>query len=312
MRRTSDGGALVVRELNPLLPAHRAMLDVGGLWWARPPVDGSRVVDEARDRGVRALELQEPHIDMVRALPQLEFLNLLDVTDPEPLYDLPRLRGLSISGTWDGRIDFRRLPHLESFGVVECPRDEGGLVTLYEGHPRLRRLDIGRYRHPDLRPLAGLRLERLSIGYGRNFVSLSGAGALARTLTALALFNCPNLASPDGVEELTQLEALSLERLRHITTLGFVRKLPSLRHLDIFNLERVESLAPIADHPSLEFVAFGRIRDLDLEPLTRVPRLKMILTGRYRWNRDIHSFPYLHDFPSDDPLVAEWRELQAS
>lgn len=243
MRRTSDGGALVARELNPLLPAHRAMLDVGGLWWARPPVDGSRVVDEARDRGVRALELQEPDIDMVRALPQLEFLNLLDVTDPEPLYDLPRLRRLSISGTWQGRMDFRRLPRLESFGVVECPRDEGGFETLYEGHPRLRRLDIGRYRHTDLRPLARLRLERLSIGYARNLVSLSGAGALARTLTALALFNCPNLASPDGVEELTQLEALSLERLRHITTLGFVRKPPSLRHLDIFNLERVESLA---------------------------------------------------------------------
>lgn len=308
----SDAGVLVERELNPLLPAHRAMLDIGGLWWARPPVDGSRVVDEARDRGVRALELQESDIGLVRELPQLEFLNLLDVADPEPLYDLPRLRGLSISGTWHGRIDFRRLPLLESFGVVECPRDEGGLETLSDGHPRLRRLEVGRYRHADLRPLARLRLERLHLGYARGFTSLAGADALAETLLGLGLFNCPKLASLDGVEALTRLEALSLERLRHITTLDFVPRLPRLRYLDVFELENVETLSPLADHPSLEFVAFGRVRDLDLDPLARAPRLKLILTGRYRWNRDVHSFPYLHDFPSDHPLVAQWRALQAS
>jgi hypothetical protein len=261
---------------------------------------------------VRALEIHERDIGIVRELPELEFLSLIDLDDPDPLYALPRLRGLSISGTWDGRIDFHRLPSLESFGVVECPRDEGGLDTLYAGHPRLRRLHIGRYRHPDLRPLARLDLTRMSIGYARSFVSLGGAEALAETLTTLALFNCPNLSSLDGVEQLARLEALSLERLRQITTIGFVQQLPRLTHLDIFDLDHVDSLGPIAGHPSLEFIAFGRTRDLDLDPLDRVRRLKMILTGSYRWNRDPHSFPHLHDFPSDHPLVAEWRALQAS
>ncbi|MGH2445136.1 MAG: hypothetical protein ACRDGD_03760 [Candidatus Limnocylindria bacterium] len=312
MNGDHDSAALVKRELNTQLPGHCAMVDIGGLWWARPPVDRSRLVSESRRRGVRALELHESDIGLVRELPELEFLSLIDLEDPEPLYALPNLRGLSISGTWQGRIDFRQLPRLESFGVVECPRPECGLETLYEGHLRLRRLDMGHYRHADLRPLARLRLDRLSIGYARILTSLDGADALAKTVTGLALFNCPKLASLDGVEALTRLEALSVERLRQITTLDFVRRLPRLRHLDVFDLENVETLSPIADHPSLEFVAFGRIRDLDLDPLTRLPRLKMILTGSYRWNRDVHAFPYLHDFPVDHPLVAEWRALQAS
>ena len=312
MRDAAQGAALVERVLNPMLPPQRAMLDVGGLWWARPPVEPARVVDEARRRGVRALELKEREIGLVRELPQLEFLDLLDVSDPEPLYALPKLRGLNISGTWDGRIDFRRLSQLESFGVVECPRDDGGLETLFEGHPGVRSLFIGRYRHADLRPLASLRLDRLGVGYARRLASLDGVSALAGTLASLSLYNCPKVESLDGLDELRGLRSLSLDTLRRITTLEFVRGLPGLRYLDVFDLKNVESLWPIADHPSLEFLAFGRIRDLDLEPLTRLPRLKMILTGTYRWNRDVHSFPYMHDFPPDHPLIAEWRAVQAS
>jgi hypothetical protein len=295
-----------------MLPGHRAMLEIGGLWWAQPPVDQGKVIGAARELGVRALELHERRIDLVRELPALECLSLIDIDDPEPLYALPRLRHLSISGSWRGRIDFQRLPHLESFGVVECPRDEGGLESLYDGHPRLRQLAIGRYRHSDLRPLANLQLDHLSIGYGRAVTSLAGAASLSDTLTRLALFNCPQLPSLDGMEALDRLEAVSLERLRQITTLDIVRRLPKLRHLDIFDLANVESLWPIADHPSIEFLAFGRTRDLDLEPLTRLPRLKLILTGGYRWNRDLHSFPYMHDLPPDHPAIAEWRALQAS
>ncbi len=102
-------------------------------------------------------------------------------------------------------------------------------------------------------------------------------------------------------------------KFSQITTLDFVPRLPRLRHLDVFDLKNVESLWPVAGHPSFEFLAFGRIHDLDLEPLARLPRLKMILTGSgYRWNRDVHSFPYMHDFSPDHPTIAEWRALQAS
>jgi hypothetical protein len=41
-----------------------------------------------------------------------------------------------------------------------------------------------------------------------------------------------------------------------------------------------------------ECVMFGRTGDLDLSPLETLPRLKLINTDAYRWNRDLHAFPY--------------------
>lgn len=290
------------------------MLDVGGLWWADAHADPAQIVREAQAAGVRALEIQSSNVGLVRELPDLEFLHAIDVEDPPPIHELKHLRGLHISGTWDGRIDFGRLPRLESFGVVECPRDEGGLETLYAGHPTLRELAISRYRHADLAPLGRLPLTRLSLGYARKLTSLNGIGALAPTLRRFDLYACPNLPTLEGIQDLAELDSLALGRLREVTTLEFAQGLARLRKLDVMDLERVESLAPLAGHPALAHLAFGHIRDLDLDPLTRIPRLKLILTGRYKWNRDPHSIPgvrYLTDVADGDPDRVEWYALQA-
>ena len=82
------------------------------------------------------------------------------------------------------------------------------------------------------------------------------------------------------------IRALELERgLRS----RFSRSCPSSSSCTLRN---VETLRPLAHHPSLEFLYFGRVRDLDLDPLATIPNLRQILTGAYRWNRDVHSFPY--------------------
>lgn len=299
------------RTLNPYLPAHRTILDAGGLWIVPADAEPSAVVAEVRERRLRALEVNAADLAFLRDLPALEFLQLRDVADVKPLHRLHRLRGLHVSGTWDGTIDFQAFPRLESFGVVECPRDGGGLDTLLAGHSTLRSLAVGRYRHPDLTPLAGLSLERLSLGDSRTLQSLDGAGALAATLKKLDLYLCPYLESLAGIELLRGLQAVALASLRHVTTVEFAAALPGLRHLDAFELRNVKSLWPLAAHPSLEFAAFGRVRDLDLDPLTTIPKLRLILTGTYRWNRDIHSFPYMHDVADDHPARVAWRELQA-
>jgi hypothetical protein len=78
----------------------------------------------------------------------------------------------------------------------------------------------------------------------------------------------------------------------------------------VFDLKNVESLRPLAGHSALEYIGFGRTVDLDLEPLTTIPNLKLILTGsRYPWNRDVHDLPYWHDVPPDDPRRLEWNRL---
>ena len=286
------------------------MLAAGGLWWAPAFADPDEVISEAHTLGVKALEIQSPDISLLEELPQLEYLTVTDVHDPGPIHRLENLRGLHVSGTWHGRIDFQRLPRLEWFSVVECPPDEGGLDSLYVGHASIRHLAVQRYRHADLTQLRDLKLETLYIGYSRTLTSLDGVEAIGSTLWGLGLYGCSNLATLDGISALPGLVSLELGSLRRITELDFARELPRLRHLDAFDLANVESLGPLADHDALEFVSFGRVRDLDLEPLTRLPRLKLFLTGHYRWNRDIHSLPYAHDLPEDHPAVAEWRSLQ--
>ena len=134
---------------------------------------------------------------------------------------------------------------------------------------RWGRSAIGRYRHDDLTPLGGLRLTWLALS-GR-LSSLAGAGALAPTLQRLSLDAAPNLASLDGIELLSHLEIVEIDGLRHITSVEWAARLPRLRLLDVFDQKGIESLWPLADHPSIEFLTFGRVRDLDLEPLEPDP-----------------------------------------
>jgi len=131
----------------------------------------------------------------------------------------------------------------------------------------------------------------------------------ASALLDLSLYALPALDSLRRLEALERLEVLHLDSLRLITSLEDVARLPSLRFLDVFDLKNVESLWPLAGHPTLEYIGFGCTADLDLEPLFTIPNLKLALTGKYRWNRDLHDLPYWHDVPSDDPRRLEWNRL---
>ena len=83
-----------------------------------------------------------------------------------------------------------------------------------------------------------------------------------------------------------------------------------LRLLDVFDQKGIESLWPLAGHPSLEFLTFGRVNDLDLEPLEPNPNLKLFLTGHYRWNRDLTEFPYMHHLAADHPARRAYHSLK--
>lgn len=289
------------------------MAEVGGLW-AVPHWQMSRqerlsrhdeIIDEIRQRGVRALETDIVDEALVEAVPDLEFLSA-GIPDGRLVAKFRRLRLLGLD-SFEGSLDFRDLPRLEWLGIREC--EPGNLDGLLAGHPKVHGLAVGRYPFADLTPLARLHLGRLSIGAGRRLSSLEGAASLAATLTSLDLYSLPSLASLDGIEALENLEVLELGGLRHITTLDWVRRLPRLRLLNVFDLKNVEGLGPLAGHPGLEFVIFGRTKDLDLEPLADIPNLRLMHTGSYRWNRDRHAFPYLSDLPPDHPVRQEYLRL---
>jgi hypothetical protein len=280
----------------------------GGLWAADRDADRKAVVVEARERGIRAFSVQG-NVDFIAELPELEFLVAMDPPDVRPIHALPRLRLLSLSGTWGGRLDGSAWPRLEWFSAVETPKDEGGVETLLSGQPGLRSLGVGRYRRADFVGVRGPRLESLAIWDSRALTSLAGIGSLGGTLTALNLAMLPNLSSLDGIESLPLLEVVKLDGIRQVTTLDAVARLPHLRFLDIMDLKTVASLWPLAGHPTLEYVSFGPTRDLDLDPLLEIPNLKLVLTGSHRWNRDVHGLPYWHDCPPDDPRRLEWNRL---
>ncbi len=233
-------------ELNPLSPSHRREIEAGGRWVAFGQPDPDELVAEITARGVRSLVTFQSDLSFLRRVPQVEFLVVSsDPKDVAPIHDLPNLRSLHFTGTWGGRLDFTAFPKLESFEIVECPKDGGGLDTLFAGHPVLESLAIGRYRHDDLTPLGGLQLRTLALS-GR-LSSLDGAEALAPTLQRLSLDAAPNLAKLDGIELLSHLEIAEIDGLRHITTVEWAAGLPRLRLLDVFDQKGIGSLWPLAD-----------------------------------------------------------------
>lgn len=287
-------------ELNPASPSHRDEIEAGGRWVAFGDPDPDDLVAEIRARNVRSLVTFQRDLGFLRQVPQLEFLVVSsNPRDVSPIQELPNLRRLMFSGTWHGTLDFRSLPNLDSFVVNECPKDGGGLDGLFAGHPRLERLSIARSRLADLRPIAALSLRALGLSGG--LTSLAGIEAQAEHLERLDLDGMPDLPSLDGIGVLKKLEVLAIEGLRHVTTIDWVQGLPSLRLLDISDLKGVETLRPLAGHPNLEYVTFGRVKDLDLEPLDHLPKLRLMLTGNYRWNRPLSDLPQVGAVPIDHP-----------
>jgi hypothetical protein len=260
------------------------------------------MLDEASRRGIRALEVDRVDQALLDAVPDLEFLMDSGVSPGSLIERLTRLRFLGLD-TWDGPLDLRQLRRLEWLAVGEC--EAGQLDSLTDGHPSLRHLTVGKYRSADLAPLGRLQLERLSMGNSRGLTSLANAGSLTETLIGLELWMLPALASLDGIEAFTGLQALTLSSVRHVTVLDWVHRLPRLRVLDVSELKTVESLSPLAGHPSLESVEVGRTKDMDLTPLRAVPKLRLYRVPPGRWAGDLEGLPGGPGLSWQDPDYAE-------
>jgi Leucine-rich repeat (LRR) protein len=301
---------LLERGLHPERSSDVAMRTAGGLWFALNRTDPREIVAEARDRGIRALEVQHRDIGFLAELPDLEHL-VLNTAEPdaEVINGLHRLRSLAFSFGWKGRLDFANLPALEWLYLTEADPDRG-LETLLAGHTTIRQLAIGRYPATDLGALANLpSLERLDLFNARRFTSLAGADRVARSLRQLGLARLPRLPSLDGIAALPNLEYVAVESCSLITDLAPLRDLPRLRFLNLMQPKGVASLRPLAGHPSLEYVSFGRLADGDLTPLREMPRLERINTGSGRYNLDPREFPLLDDLSDDDPERVEYRSM---
>ena len=152
-------------ELNPLSRSHLREIEAGGRWVAFGQPDPDELFAEMMTREVRSLVTFQSDLSFLRRVPQLESLVVSsDPRDVAPIHALPNLRSLSFTGTWGGRLDFGVFPKLDSFSVVECPKDDGGLDTLFAGHRRepVAACRSSLDRIPHVRPGEGSDLEPLA------------------------------------------------------------------------------------------------------------------------------------------------------
>jgi hypothetical protein len=282
---------------------HRA----GGMWRATRDATVTEVVAEVERRGIRAMYFRSD-VEAARHLPQLEHVQAQDVDDISPLAGLRELRSLFLTA-WRGRLDAEWWPHLERFGANELPRGGGGVDTVVR-RSDLRALHLDGYAEETLRPIGSTRLETLRLFRSRRLTALDPTDAVAASVIRLSLDQAPSLASAAGLERFEQLEVLKLEALPHVTSIDFVAELPRLRFLGIADLKNVETLRPLAGHPSLEYVQCGPPQDLDPEPLREIPRLRMVQGfNSVRWSRTLDGLPTSRDFAEDDPVKVEWSRL---
>ncbi|MEZ5654238.1 MAG: hypothetical protein R3E87_27195 [Burkholderiaceae bacterium] len=229
-----------------------------GLVWDGDP-DVAMLRDYVR-RGAGELQLWRSDgaplgpIDRLLELPDLLGLRLmpgrrLGAADWAVLTQLSQLRWLGCPHPMVGaRLDLAAWPALESLQLPWWPALRG-----LDRVP-LRRLDLDRWRSGgqplpvDPAALQTLLLRRSDVRDLRGLAHL-------RSLRCLCLYGSRQLQSLDGIEQLAELEELSITgpknpRLRDLMPLTRCRR---LKRLELENCTAVESL-PLADLPQLEAV----------------------------------------------------------
>ena len=177
-------------------------------------------------------------------------------------------------------------------------------------HPSAEVLALRRYRGSDLTAVTAPKLRERHLS-SPTLGSLAGIEAHADTVEPLAISRVPKLASLAGLAALHRLEVLALNGARQVTTLDGAASAPALRLLDVGDQRGIELLAPLAGHPTLEFVLFQKTADMSLAGLVGLPRLRAVVGHQSRaWDRDLGELPSLHSSDDDSPVKREHFSLR--
>jgi hypothetical protein len=231
-------------------------------------------------RGVAELELNYAKgwrsgcdLSFLRDVPDLLALVVIDreIRNVSDVHVLKQLRALDINTMCDSEIDFSSFAQLDDVSLEWRPmaRSLFGCVTL-------RRVFINNGDFGSLDVFRRLnRLEHLSLK-SPAIREIGDASSLKR-LVFLGIYNARFLTSLHGIEVLTHLERLEVERCRAIVDIEPVRGLRHLKKLYIPNNGDIASLAPVGDLMELEACHFHEstnIVDGDLAILKTLPRLR--------------------------------------
>lgn len=194
--------------------------------------------------------------------------NTEDVT---PIHALKKLRSLKVLTYCKTEIDFSCFPHLEKVSLEW--RD--GAESIF-GCKTLKNVFINRCNIDSLGRFARLtELESLSLKSPK--IRKIGDVSSLKKLTFLGIYYAKYLKSLEGIEVLTNLKHLEIERCNQIGNINPISYLTKIKRLMIPNNGPIESLSPLLNLANLKEVYFHEstnILDGNLALLKELPHLE--------------------------------------
>lgn len=203
---------------------------------------------------LRSLCIQKPQDGDIRVYSRTDSLRHLQVVSDVPVdlstLDAPQLETVSIAAPGTVAAMLSRFSSLRSLSLFQCDGiDDLSIVSELSGLTSLSLLGLDKnHPIPALENLANL--EELDLGYVDTVPRMPSA------LRRLSL-SARDLNTIEGLDNVRNLEHLSLSGIGAVTDLGPVAGLQGLRSLMIDDGKSLESLSPLAQLPHLEHVQFG-------------------------------------------------------
>ncbi|MBE5956216.1 MAG: leucine-rich repeat domain-containing protein [Lachnospiraceae bacterium] len=199
------------------------------------------------------------NIEFIHRCPSLKCFQIIpaksapDQFDYSPLYDIPEIKYLTaiteyrdhfeptvttldysrINGlkeVWmsgKGHLNFKELELVEYMDISNMAISDFDDMSSYES---LKRLDILRTGINSLRGIGNFKkLQWLSVDYERKLSDMSEISKISNTLRALSIENCPKITDFSFLNQMHNLEHLSLFGKNKLMNLNFLFKMPNLK-----------------------------------------------------------------------------------
>lgn len=199
------------------------------------------------------------------------------VTDVSPIFQMKRLKTVSLYTKAKVAGDFTQLTHLQRVGL--------GWRSVFQSlyHlDTLRRINIIGYPEEDLTRWAyNTQLERLKL-QSRRLECLRGIERFPN-IRQLHLYGCRKLQSLDEIGASSSIQELAISHCANIRDWSPISRLSNLRVLEIEDCHDIDSVMPFARCRQLERLQISRnttILNGDLSSLKALPNLRTVLLAR--------------------------------
>jgi hypothetical protein len=219
---------------------------------------------------------REQPLDFIDGLP-IRKLDLLarSIDDLSPIYSLASsLQELRVQSDPRAVIELERLPTLRSLSAA-WSQVRGSIMFA----PQLESLAAAAYDEPDLSALVVLQsLSKLVMKERPRLRSLDGVEAIP-WLMHLGIHLARGLSDISALEAAssTILQVLQIQSCKSIVDIGPIAACPSLQFFDLSEGAEIGSVEPLGELMNLERLhLYGstKVRDGDLGPIARLPKLK--------------------------------------